>query len=90
MRNAATASSRWRTKSTRSPKTTAPPTVTLSASIVGREPGREGRRLAAQLADGAADEEHRDEGDEPAHAGACPVEHERPERRQDAPQPDGA
>ena len=36
------------------------------------------------------DEEQRDEGDEPAHAGARAVEHEGPERGQDAPQADGA
>ena len=56
-----------------------------------REPGRQGRLAAAgQLADDPGDEEHRDEGDEPAHPGPRPVEHEGPERGQDAPQADGA
>ena len=52
--------------------------------------GGKRRPAADQLAYGPGDEEHRDEGDEPAHASARPVEHERPERRQDAPQADGA
>ncbi len=89
-RSAASASSRWRTNCARSPNTTAPATVTLSAIIVRREPGRQGRPAAGQLAHDPGDEEHRDEGDEPAHPGARAVEHEGAERGQDAPQADGA
>ena len=87
--SAASASSRWRTNCARSRNTTAPATVTLSAIIVLREPARQGRLATGELAHDPGDEEHRNEGDEPAHPAARAVEHEGAERGKDAPQADG-
>ena len=56
-----------------------------------REPRREWRPAATgQFAHDPGDEEHRDERDEPAHAGARAIEDEGAERREDAPQAHGA
>ena len=87
--SAASASSRWRTNSTSSPNTTAPPIATLRAIIMRREPRGQGRP-ADELAHGPRDDEHRHERDEPADARGGALEHQGSERRQDAPQADGA
>ena len=84
-RSAATACSRCRTNCTRSPNTTEPATVTLSAIINGANHAGNSGPLSGELAYEAGHQEDGHERDEPAHAGARAVEHERPERRESCP-----
>ena len=86
IRSAARASSRWRTNCARSPKTTVPAKVTLSAIIVGANQAGKVGPLPVTWPHDPGHQEHRQERNEPAHAGARAVEHQGPERRQDAPQ----
>ena len=58
--------------------------------MLSNQAGRVDRPPPAISPDDPGDEEHDDERDEPAHPGARAVEHEGPERGEDAPQPDGA
>ena len=88
--SAASASSRWRANCARSPNTTAPATVTLSAIIVLANHGGSVDPPPISSPTRPGDEEQRDEGDKPAHAATRPVEHEGAERGKDAPQADGS
>ena len=67
-----------------------PPTVMFKASIVLVNQPAAAARLGRDLADDPRSEEHDEEGDVPACRRADVTENERPERRENSPQPDAA